>query len=73
MVYLRSIIAGVVALLLAAVLIQAIVIVAAIVHGSYGNARWVLLFHWHVVPIDLLLPIIIFGAGFYWEYRRLSK
>jgi hypothetical protein len=72
-VYLRSIIAGVVALLLATVLIQAIIFVAAIIHGSNGNARWVLLFRWHVVPIDWLLPIIIFGAGFYWEYRRLSK
>jgi hypothetical protein len=72
-VYVRSIIAGMMALVLAAVLFQVIVFALAVMHVSYGNERWMLQLHWHVAPIDWLPPIIIFGAGFYSEYRRLSR
>jgi hypothetical protein len=70
---LKSIIAGVMALLLAGVLTLALTIVPATIRMRFGNARQVLLFSLKVFPFGWLLPIIIFGAGFYWEYRRLSK
>ena len=72
-VYLRSIIAGVMAPLLAAVLFQAILFVLAFIHERNSDTPWSLVFRWPVVPIDWLLPIIIFGVGFYLEYRRLLK
>jgi hypothetical protein len=61
------------ALLLAAVLFQAIVFELAFMHGRNSDTPWSLVFRWHVVPMEWVIPIIIFGAGFYMEYRRLSK
>ena len=66
MVYLKSIIAGVLALLFAAVLIATIFLVAVRVIGigidmNLGS------------PLFWLPAIVVFGAGFFWEYRRLSK
>ena len=71
MVYLKSIIAGFLALLLVAVLIPTIVLVAVSVAGAGLGIDMV---RWHPEsPFFWLLAIIIFSAGFLWEYRRLSK
>jgi hypothetical protein len=69
MVYVKSIIAGVLALLLVAVLIPMVVLVALSVIGPGIDMP-----RWHLESPFFWLPaIIIFGAGFFWEYRRLSK
>jgi len=69
MVYIKSIIAGVLALLLVAVLIATIVLVAVSVSGLGID-----MVRWHLGSLFFWLPAItIFSAGFLWEYRRLSK
>ena len=67
--YVKSIIAGVLALLLVAVLMTTIFLVAVSVSGLGIDGVF-----WHLgSPFFWLPAIIIFGAGFLWEYRRLSK
>ena len=70
-VYLKSIIVGILALLAAAVLIPTILIgVVLLIHRPDG----IDMPRWHVEsPLFWLLAIIIFGAGFFWEFQRLSK
>jgi len=69
MVYIKSIIAGVLALLLVPVLVATIIFVAVSVLGLGID-----MVRWHPEsPVFWLLAVIIFGAGFLWEYRRLSK
>jgi hypothetical protein len=73
MVYLKSIIAGFLALLLVAVLIPTIVLVAVSVTGL-GIGLGIDMVRWHLESPFFWLPAItIFSAGFLWEYRRLSK
>ena len=72
-VYAKSIVAGVLALVLVALLIPAIVIVEVVdILGPIGIGkempRWQL-----GSPLFWLFAIIIFSAGFLWEFRRLSK
>ena len=72
MVYIKSIIAGVLALLLVAALMAlmaTIVLVALSVSGLGID-----MVRWHLGSLFFWLPAItIFSAGFLWEYRRLSK
>jgi hypothetical protein len=73
MVYLKSIIAGVLALLVA-VLIPTIVLVAVSVAGLGIAGLGIDMVRWHFESPFFWLPAItIFSAGFLWEYRRLSK
>ena len=73
MVYLKSIIAGFLALLLVAVLIPTIVLVAVSVAVSVAGLG-IDMVRWHLESPFFGLPAItIFSAGFLWEYRRLSK
>jgi hypothetical protein len=73
MVYLKSIIAGVLALLFVAILIPTIVLVAVSVTGL-GTGLGIDMVRWHLESPFFWLPAItIFSAGFLWEYRRLSK
>jgi len=72
-VYVKSIVAGVLALLCAAVLVPTILIVVVVVILSpigmgIEMPRWQL-----GSPLFWLFAIIIFSAGFLWEFRRLSK
>jgi hypothetical protein len=69
MVYLKSMVAGVLALLFVVVLIPTIVLVAVSVIGLGID-----MVRWHPESPFFWVPaIIIFSAGFLWEYRRLSK
>jgi hypothetical protein len=73
MVYLKSIIAGVLALLFVAILSPTIVLVAVSVTGL-GTGLGIDMVRWHLESPFFWLPAItIFSAGFLWEYRRLSK
>ena len=67
--YVKSIIAGVLALLLVAALMATIVLVAVSVSGLGID-----MVRWHLrSPFFWLLAIAVFSAGFLWKYRRLSK
>jgi hypothetical protein len=67
MIYIKSIIAGTLALLLVA-LIGTIVLVAVSVSGLGID-----MVRWHLgSPFFWLPAITIFSSGFLWEYRRLG-
>jgi hypothetical protein len=71
MIYVKSILAGVVALAVSTVVAMAIITWP--VMQMYGS--------WHrafspasiATVADGTPALLIFGAGFYWEFRRLSK
>jgi hypothetical protein len=66
MVYFKSIIAGLSALLFAVVLIATIFLVTVRAMGIGIDMNLGSRFFW-------LSAIAVFSAGFLWEYRRLSK
>jgi hypothetical protein len=70
-VYLKCIIVGVLALLAAAVLIPTIfIVVVLLIYRPNG----IDMPRWHVgSPLFWLLAIIIFGAGFFWKFQKLSE
>jgi hypothetical protein len=73
MIYLKSTIAGLTALLLAAVTIYfAALLTIAVIFRSDGIDYPI----WHVhtdSPAFWLLVTVIFALGFFWEFRRLSN
>ncbi len=75
MIYLKSVIAGILTLVLFAVL--APVIVPPVIRFAYrleegAQVSWDLRFL-SKSPVFWTLVLLIFGLGFYWEFRRLSK
>jgi hypothetical protein len=75
-VYLKSIAAGLVALVVSAVIVP--VVVAIFLRITMKPAPGELI-GWDPVslvrayPVAYLLPVIIFLAGFIWEFRRASR
>ena len=73
MIYLKSAVAGVAALFLAAAVVYIAALVAiAVLFRSDG----VDLLIWHVhteSPAFWLVVTVIFALGFFWEFRRLSN
>jgi hypothetical protein len=66
-IYLKSILAGTVAVAIATILLMASVALPVILIGGYWGwdfAGW---------ARASVFALFIFGAGFYWEFRRLSK
>jgi hypothetical protein len=75
-IYLKSVIAGLLALVLAAVVFVVIgtTILASLLFVYGGVGVGIGVSRWHVgSPLSWLPAIIIFSAGFYWNYRRLAK
>ena len=73
MIYLKSTIAGVAALFLAAAVIYIATLLAIAVLFRSGGVDLPI---WHVhteSPAFWLLVIVIFALGFFWEFRRLSN
>ena len=73
MIYLKSTIAGLAALLLAAVVIYITALLAIVVLFRSGGIDLPI---WHVhseSPTFWLLVTVIFALGFFWEFRRLSN
>jgi hypothetical protein len=80
MIYLKSFLAGTVTLLISALLIPGCMMVTAILFhkssSAEGKRRAVV--GWDVVSImrNSLIPwlmmLVVFGAGFYWEFRSAS-
>jgi hypothetical protein len=76
MVYIKSIIAGVLALLLVAALmaLMATIVLVAVSVSGLVSGLGIDMVRWHLgSPFFWLPAIAIFIAGFLWKYRRLSK
>jgi len=75
MIYLKSILVGLVAVLVSAVVVVFVAFVGLAVwrwaHG--GNSIDFTLGFSGRSPVNWILPVFIFGAASYWEYRRLSR
>jgi hypothetical protein len=70
MTYLKSTIAGILALFVVAVLVPTILFFTLRVFNGRGPQT----IYWNLKsPLVWLLAIIVFSAGFFWEFRRLSK
>jgi hypothetical protein len=79
MIYVKSILAGLLALIGAPVCLLVIVVVAtmtfALVHptSGEGSVGWDLISLVRMNPMLWSIPLLIFFIGFIWEYRRLAK
>jgi len=78
MIYLKSFLAGIIVLILSALLISICLVVFFIVYqklhpgvGIMVGLDFPLLFHENVIP--WILPLAIFCLGFWWEFRRASR
>jgi hypothetical protein len=72
MIYLKSTIAGMIALLFAGVVIYIAALLAIAVIVRSGGIDFPI---WHVhieSPVFWLLVTVIFVLGFFWEFRRLQ-
>jgi hypothetical protein len=70
MVYIKSFIAGIAALILSAVLFEVILLALALIRfprGLYYDGRAIVLVFWHV---SLPVAITAFALGFFWKIRR---
>jgi hypothetical protein len=68
--YLKSTNAGILALLLVAAAIATIVVIT---RPTPSGTSFVVI-HWRFAsPLLWLVAAVVFGAGFFWELRRLSK
>jgi len=65
MIYLRSILAGIVAVAVGAILTSGIALLIVTRMGGYWS--------WHFWPVGGVSILFTFAAGFYWEFRRMSK
>jgi uncharacterized BrkB/YihY/UPF0761 family membrane protein len=79
MIYVKSILAGLLALIVVPVCLLVIVVVGtviyAVVHPTPGEGAigWDPISLWRASPIVWFIPVLIFFMGFIWEYRRLPK
>jgi hypothetical protein len=73
MIYLKSTIAGLAALFLTAALVYIVAILAiALIFRSGGVDLPI--WHVHTESLGLWLVVsVVFGLGFFWEFRRLSN
>ena len=79
MIYVKSILAGLVALIVVPVCLLVIVVVGmliyALVHSTPGEGSigWDPISLIRMNPMFWSIPLLIFLNGFIWEYRRLAK
>lgn len=67
MIYGKSILAGIAAIAIYAIVVAAVVALPVILVGGYFG------FDFEPSLSGSVFLLIIFAAGFYWEFRRLSK
>jgi uncharacterized BrkB/YihY/UPF0761 family membrane protein len=74
--YLKSLLAGFFAVVIACFLLIVLVVIGLFVyqtrHPEEGSVGWDPVSMVHTNPIVWLLPVVIFFAGFFWEFRRLT-
>jgi uncharacterized BrkB/YihY/UPF0761 family membrane protein len=79
MIYVKSILVGLLALMLVPVCLLAIVVVGMVIYTSVhppsgeGAIGWDPISLWRASPMVWFIPVLIFFMGFIWEYRRLAK
>jgi hypothetical protein len=79
MIYVRSIVAGLLALIVVPVCLLLIVVVGMVIYASVhstpgdGSIGWDPISLIRMNPIFWSVPVFIFFTGFIWEYRRLAK
>jgi hypothetical protein len=79
MIYVKSVLAGLLALIVAPICVLVILVVAmviyALVHSTSGEGSigWDPISLVHTNPMLWSIPVLIFLMGFIWEYRRLAK
>jgi hypothetical protein len=75
MVYVKSILAGLAAVVVSAVVLPIVALMAPTVRYRRGGYQGIgfdpsLLVHW---PVAWVVGAVVFSAGFYWEFQRASK
>jgi hypothetical protein len=75
MVYVKSILAGLAALAVSAVVLPVVALMAPTVRYRRGGYQGIgfdpsSLIHW---PFAWVVGAVIFGAAFYWEFQRASR
>ncbi len=80
MIYVKSILAGLLALILVPVCLLVIVVVGMVIYtlahptSGKGSVGWDPIGLWvHMNPMLWSIPLLIFFIGFIWEYRRLAR
>jgi hypothetical protein len=77
MVYLKSLLAGFAALFVFIFLVMLciLIILAVLSHRSHGDGAigWDPIFLMHPGLWWLVLAVAVFGAGFFWEFRRPTR
>jgi hypothetical protein len=79
MIYVKSILAGLLALIVVPVCLLVIVVVGTLIYAllhstpGEGSVGWDPISLVHLNPMLWSIPLLIFFIGFIWEYRRLAK
>jgi len=75
MVYLKSLLAGVAALIVAALVICVAFFAGAaaklLAPRAAGGDTYFVVLHWHLWP-TLGVSLLVFAAGFWWQHRRTA-
>jgi uncharacterized BrkB/YihY/UPF0761 family membrane protein len=81
MIYLKSILAGLLALVVVPLCLLLTVVVGLVIYAlvhptppGEGSVGWDPISLWvHMNPMRWSIPLLLFFIGFIWEYRRLAK
>jgi hypothetical protein len=77
MVYLKSLLAGFAALLafIFLVMLCILIVLAVLSYRSHGDGAsgWDPIFLMHTRVGWLVLAVAVFGAGFFWEFHKLTR
>lgn len=79
MIYLKSVLVGLLALIVVPICALVIFVVSIVIYTSVhppsgeGQIAWDPVSLFRINPAILLVPVLCFFAGFLWEYRRLTR
>jgi hypothetical protein len=79
MIYVKSILAGLLALIVLPVCLLVIVVVGMVIYAAVhptsgeGSIGWDPISLVRMNPMLWSIPVIVFFMGFMWEYRRIAK
>jgi len=79
MIYAKSVLAGLLALIMIPVCLVIVVVVGLLIHvlthppSGEGSIGWDPISLVRMNPILWSIPLLVFFIGFTWEYRRLAK
>jgi hypothetical protein len=79
MIYVKSIVAGLLALIVVPVCLLFIVVVGMVIYtlvhppSGEGSIGWDPISLVRMNPMLWSIPVIVFFMGFIWEYRRIAK